>query len=94
MFAQGGGHFHVVIVEGHNPIERAGARHVAHGIDHVLLVKQRGHVEDFVELIARPIGVAQSLDGEQIDVAALPFGLAHEGLTFFVAGDAEDGAVW
>ena len=43
------------------------------------------------EDVARPVGVAELVDGEEMDVAVEARGLAEKGLAFFVGADAEDG---
>ena len=42
------------------------------------------------ENVARPVGIAMLVEREEFDAAAEARALAHEGLAFYVGGEAED----
>ena len=48
-------------------------------------------VEDVVEALARPLGVAQALGGHEQHAAALAFGLAQELVALVIRREAQDG---
>ena len=47
------------------------------------------HEIDFVNGVARPVGVFEFFERDEDDMAAVAFGLAQEGFAFEVSSDAE-----
>ncbi len=91
MFAQRRGGLHVVFVEGDDAIQFLIAREMGHRSDDIGQSNFLGKVKRIVEALARPVGIAQFLGGQQEHAPALALALAHELLAFFVGRDAEDG---
>ncbi len=91
VLAQGGGSFHVELVERDDAVNLLVARQISYRLYDFRHGQIRGHIEDIVQAFARPIGIAEFLGRKQEHAAALALAFAHEFLSLFVGGDAEKG---
>ena len=90
VLAQGCGGLNVEVVERHDAINLARAREVADGARERVEREVGGHVEEFVNRLARPVGVPKLCARDEHDAAALSLARAHELLPLLVARDAQD----
>ena len=84
----------VEVVERHDTVDADAPRQVAGPEDQVVeppALVVVGHIEDVVEALARPVGVAQAFRRDQEDARALALRLAEEVVPLVIRGDAEDG---
>ena len=91
VLAQGGRGFHVELVERDDAVNLLVPRQVSDRFYDLGNGELGGNVEDVVQALARPIGIAEFLGRKQEHAAALAFALAHEFLSLFVGRDAEKG---
>src|SRR6185437_11421486 len=91
VLAQGGGGFHVELVERDDAVNLLVPRHVSYRFYNLRDGQLGGNVEDVVQALARPIGVTEFLGCKQEHATALAFAFAHEFLSLFVGADAEKG---
>ena len=89
MLAQHPAKLHVEVVQRHDPIDPFPAREVRGSLANVVVGHVAPDVEELVDRLARPVGLAQLLLGEQQHPAALPLALPQELVTLEVGGDAE-----
>ena len=87
---QGGG-FEVEFVEWDDACDGDVAHEVGDVRERLLGGEVFRHGVEAGEDVAGPIGVAEFVHGEEVDVAAERGNFAEEGLTFFVGADGEDG---
>ena len=84
------GGLNVEVIERHDAVNLARAREVADGARERVEREVGGHVEEFVNRLARPVGVPKLCARDEQDAAALSLALAHELLPLLVARDAQD----
>jgi hypothetical protein len=91
VLAQGSGGFHVELVEGYDAVNLPLPREITYRLYDFWQGEVSGHIEDVVQALTGPVGIAQGLYREQEYAAALALAFEHEFLSFFVGGDAEKG---
>ena len=91
VLAQHGRRLHVEIVQRDDAVEVLGAGNVAHALHQVLAANLPRDVIGVVDRLPRPVRIAQLVERQQQDPAALRLALADEGLALLVSRDAQDG---
>jgi hypothetical protein len=82
--------FHVELIERHDAIDAPAPRQIADGVGDLFERQSFRHGDNFVQHIARPVGVAMLFERHQEHAAAQARALAHEGLALHVSRVAED----
>jgi hypothetical protein len=80
----------VEVVERDDPVDLLGAADTGEALADVLGGHVAAEVVELVHGLARPVGIAELLLGEEQHAAALPAALAQEFVAFSVGCDAED----
>ncbi len=91
VLAQSSRSFHVKLIQGDDAVDLFLSREVGHRLDDLDHGEVCGDIENVVETLARPVGIAESLRREQEHAAALALAFAHQFLAFFVGSDAQKG---
>src|SRR5438128_7740965 len=95
VLAHGRGLLEIEVVERHNPVDPPRACEMADAeqrIPGVPLLVGVGHVEDFVDAVARPLGILETFRRHEQHCTVLAPQLAEQvdAFVFVVAGEAED----
>src|SRR5262249_21652885 len=80
----------VEVVERDDAIETFGAREERGALADVALRHLAAHIVEGVDRLARPVGVAQALFGQQEDAASLALALAQEFIPFLIGRNAQE----